>query len=286
MERQGTEGVNPEPRQREDYSDRQIEAAYRVLVDLGQVLGSFEDCLVVVGGWVPDLLMENSDEAHVGSIDVDLALDAEKLAEGRYADLLKTLLDTRRYEQADEPFKLYADVDLEDGQPPVRVDVDFLKSPDARTKKNKPKFTKNFRPLDANGCSAAFEHPELVIITGKMIKGKTNRVQFRVASIADFLIMKSYALANRDKPKDAYDICFCLDNYPGGREKLAANWKKRSGKKDVISAVQILKEKFASVDSYGPGQVVEFHNSPNAEEQKRQARRAFELVQEFLKLLG
>jgi|GEM_PF-6407020 len=40
-----------EPRQREDYSDRQIAAAHRVLVDLGQVLKSFEDCLVVIGGW-------------------------------------------------------------------------------------------------------------------------------------------------------------------------------------------------------------------------------------------
>jgi len=278
--------MNLEPRQREDYSDRQIAAARRVLVDLGQVLGSFEDCLVVVGGWVPDLLMENSDEAHVGSIDVDLALDTEKLAAGRYAELLKTLLDTRRYKQAEEPFKLHAEVDLEDGQPPVQVDVDFLKSPDARTKKNKPKFTKNFRPLDASGCSAAFEHPELVIITGKMIKGKTNRVQFRVASIADFLIMKSYALANRDKPKDAYDICFCLDNYPGGRKKLAANWKKRADKKDVNKAIEILKEKFAAVDSYGPGQVAEFHNSSNTEERERQARRAFELVQEFLKPVG
>jgi predicted nucleotidyltransferase len=278
--------MNLEPRQREDYSDRQIEAAFRVLVDLGQVLKSFEDCLVVVGGWVPDLLMEKAEEAHVGSIDVDLALDAEKLADGKYAGLLKALLNTRRYKQAEEPFKLYADVDLEDGQPPVRVDVDFLKSPDAKIRKNKPKFTDNFRPLDASGCSAAFEHPELVVITGKMIKGKTNQVQFRVASIADFLIMKSYALANRDKPKDAYDLCFCLDNYPGGLEELAANWKKRAGKKDIIKAIGILKEKFAAVDSYGPGQVVEFHNSANTEEQERQARRAFELVQEFLKLLG
>jgi len=184
--------MNLEPRQRADYSDRQIAAAHRVLVDLGQVLKAFEDCLVVVGGWVPDLLMEPAEEAHVGSIDVDLALDAEKLAAGRYAELLKALLNTRRYQQADEPFKLYAEVDLEDGQPPVRVDVDFLKSPDARTKKNKPKLTERFRPLDASGCSAAFERPELVVITGKMIKGKTNRVQFRVASIAGFLIMKSY----------------------------------------------------------------------------------------------
>lgn len=278
--------MNLEPRQREDYSDRQIAAARRVLVDLGQVLRSFEDCLVVVGGWVPDLLMEGSEEVHVGSIDVDLALDVERLAGGRYAELLKALLNTRRYRQSDEPFKLYADVDLEDDQPPVQVDVDFLKSPDARTKKNKPKFTENFRPLDASGCSAAFEHPELVIITGKMIKGKTNQVQFRVASIADFLIMKSYALANRDKPKDAYDICFCLDNYPGGLEKLAANWKKRADSKDIIKAIRILKEKFETVDSYGSGQVVEFYNSANEEERQRQARRAYELMQEFLKQVG
>lgn len=250
------------------------------------MLKQFEDCLVVVGGWIPDLLLPKTEEPHIGSIDVDLALDAEKLAEGQYAELLKVLLNTRRYKQAEEPFRLYAEVDLEDGEPPVRVDVDFLKSPEAKTKKNKPKLTTNFRPLDASGCNAAFEHPELVVITGKMIKGKTNRVQFRVASIADFLIMKSYALENRDKPKDAYDLCFCLDNYPGGLKELATNWKKRADEKDVIKAIEILKEKFADVDSYGTGQVVEFYNSVNAEEQERQARRAYELVQQFLKLIG
>ena len=237
----------------------------------------------MVGGWIPDLLLPDAEEPHVGRIDVDLALDAEKLAEGQYAELLKALLSTRRYTQADEPFRLYAKVDLEDGQPPIRVDVDFLKSPDAKTKKNKPKLTENFRPLDASGCNAAFENPELVVITGKMIKGQTNKVQFRVASLADFLIMKSYALANRDKPKDAYDIGYCLDNYPGSLKQLAAKWKERASEKDVIKAIEILREKFATIGSYGPVQVVEFHNAANAEERERQARRAFELVQEFLK---
>ena len=85
--------MTPEPRQQEDYSDRQVEAARRVLVDLGQVLASFSDCIVLVGGWVPDLLLPDAAEPHVGSIDVDLALDAEKLKGGRYADLLKLLLD-------------------------------------------------------------------------------------------------------------------------------------------------------------------------------------------------
>jgi hypothetical protein len=60
------------------------------------MLAAFEDCLVVVGGWVPDLLLEQADVPQVGSIDVNLALDANKLADGGYADLLKLLLDSGR----------------------------------------------------------------------------------------------------------------------------------------------------------------------------------------------
>jgi hypothetical protein len=69
--------MSPEPLHEGDYKERQVEAARRVLVDVGQVLASFEDAFVVVGGWVPDLLLSASVPAHVGSIDVDLALDSE-----------------------------------------------------------------------------------------------------------------------------------------------------------------------------------------------------------------
>lgn len=90
--------MNPEPRHEGDYTDRQIKAARRVLVDVGQVLASFGDAIVVVGGSVPNLLLPAAEQEHIGSIDVDLALDAAKLGDGRYAELLKLLLDTRRYE--------------------------------------------------------------------------------------------------------------------------------------------------------------------------------------------
>ena len=89
--------MNPEPRHEGDYTDRQVVAARRVLVDVAQVLAAFRDAMVVVGGWVPDLLFPAADPKHVGSIDVDLALDAAKLGDGRYAELLKLLLDTGRY---------------------------------------------------------------------------------------------------------------------------------------------------------------------------------------------
>ena len=121
--------MTSEPRTQHDYGQRDVEAARRVLVDLGQVLGTFfADSIVVVGGWVPDLLIPNTAEPHVGSIDVDLALDADKLREGRYADIIRSLLVTRRYEKTDQQYRLCAVVDLNDGGPLVVVEVDFLKA--------------------------------------------------------------------------------------------------------------------------------------------------------------
>ncbi len=277
--------MNPEPRQRDDYSPRQVEAARRVLVDLGQVLAAFEDCLVVVGGWVPDLLLEQADEPHVGSIDVDLALDANKLADGRYADLLKLLLDSGRYRPGAKPFQLVVEVDLQDGAKPVEVEVEFLAPREVRLKKNRPKLLEGFRVLQADACGAAFHAPVRMEISGRTVRGANNRVRLRIASLPDFLVMKAHALAGRDKPKDAYDFCYCLEHAPDGMNALAAVWQNRRNEKDVARAVEILREKFASVDAFGPGQVVEFHGSVDAGTQAMQARRAFELMQQFLRCL-
>ena len=273
-----------EPRHHDEYGARQTEAARRVLIDLGQVLASFEDCLVLVGGWVPSLLLNEAPEPHSGSIDVDLALNTVKLGDGRYAQLIESLLKTRRYKKGTEAFRLFTMVDLEDGEAQIRVDVDFLKPIEPKTKKNKPKLIPGFRPLDADGCADAFSNPEILVIPGQMIKGQKNKVRFRVASIADFLVMKSYALAKRDKPKDAYDICYCLDHYPKGMKQLAHIWKQRLESRSIQDALSILRDKFSAPDQYGPSQVVEFYNSSSREEREMQARRAFELAQAFLKL--
>jgi tRNA nucleotidyltransferase/poly(A) polymerase len=128
--------MNPEPKHLGDYSRRQVEAARRVLVDVGQVLASFHDAIVIVGGWVPDLLLPDAEPEHVGSIDVDLALDARQLEDGRYAELLKLLLDTGRYEKGDQAFQLVTPVDLGDAEAPVRVEVEFLAPADIKLKKN------------------------------------------------------------------------------------------------------------------------------------------------------
>jgi hypothetical protein len=74
-----------------------------------------------------------------------------------------------------------------------------------------------------------------------MISGAENRVQVLVAAVPDFLIMKAHALAGRDKPKDAYDLCFCLDNAPGGIEALARAWRERRDSPLVNAAIEHLR---------------------------------------------
>jgi hypothetical protein len=277
--------MNEEPRFEADYSDRQTTAARRVLVDLGQVLASFKECVVIVGGWVPDLLLQDSAEPHVKSIDVDLALDAAKLADGRYAELLALLLDTRRYQRSEKPFQLYTIVELGDGLPPIRVDVDFLAPADFKLRSRRPKKIEGFRVQQADGCSAAFRAPEAIVIEGRMVNGALNSVELRVAALPDFLVMKCYALRGRDKPKDAYDICFCLDQVADGGVTIASTWKEIAEDRNTTSAREILRAMFRNPDDYGPRQVVEFHQSPDAAEREIQAQRAFQLVQRFLALV-
>lgn len=277
--------MNQEPRHHNEYTSRQVEAANRVLIDLGQVLASFRDSLVVVGGWAPDLLMPEADVPHVGSIDVDLALDAERLGDGRYAEMINLLLGTRRYQQSEKSFQLIARVDLEDGEEAVQVEVDFLVPKEAKMRKNRPKLLKDFRVLQVEGCGVAFHRPQKLEMEGHNVLGATNHVTLQVISIPDLLVMKAYALDGRDKPKDAYDLCYCLDHFPEGMETLANDWKGRIHDKDIHHAIEVLTKKFATVGSFGPRQVVEFHQSAYQETRDMQAQRAFQLVQKFLRLL-
>ena len=277
--------MTAEPRSESDYSQRQTEAAHRVLIDIGQVLASFTDSMVLVGGWIPDLLLADVEPPHVGSIDVDIALDAEKLNDGSYADLIQLLLNTRRYQQGTKEFQLVVTVDLGDQGVPIQVDVEFLAPKEVKLKKHDPKLLNGFRVLQVDSASEAFRDPVSLNQTGKSVNGADNTVRWRVASLASFLVMKAHAIGGRDKPKDTYDLCYCLDYRSDNMETLAEKWKQRLDEKNIVKAVQILREKFASVNAFGPQQFVEFHNAADDETRAMQAQRAFQLVQKFLSLL-
>jgi hypothetical protein len=83
--------VPPEPQSAAEYDDRTTAAVRAVLLEIGQVLGSFQGKFAVIGGAVPWLLLDNEEMPHVGTLDVDLSLDAS-LGDGEYTTLVKALM--------------------------------------------------------------------------------------------------------------------------------------------------------------------------------------------------
>jgi len=75
----------PDPQLASDYDQRTTAAVKSVLIEIDQVLGSFRGKFAVIGGTVPWLLLDNEEMPHVGSMDVDLGLDAGALGDGEPA---------------------------------------------------------------------------------------------------------------------------------------------------------------------------------------------------------
>lgn len=268
---------------------RSTEAVHAVLLEIGQVLGAFKNKFAVVGGVVPWLLLDNADMRHIGTLDVDLTLDAESLRDSEYVDLVEALMGNG-YEQKGERkrFQLVRTVTLGDGAP-IDIYVDFLMPRNVKLEAHDPPFISDFAVQKADGADLALKFFEMVAIEGTMPRGGINRVEIAVASIPALLAMKGHALVGRDKPKDAYDVYYCIRNFPEGIDALADQCRPLLEEKSGLKGYEGIAGKFRSYDDYGPSRVREFvENSEalgdrNADQWQQDA---FGQVDSFLKALG
>ena len=273
-----------------EYDDRMNAAVKSVLVEIGQVLGSFKGKFAVVGGAVPLLLLDNEEMKHVGTIDVNLSLDNEALADGEYANLVEEL-KKHGYKQSEglKRFQLVREIDLKDGGAPINVIVDFLMPRDAKNKKNAPPLIENFAVQKADGADLALEFFELIKVNGVMPGGGKNTVEIAVASIPALLAMKGCALGQRDKEKDAYDIYYCIRNYPAGPKALAEACKPLLERESAKKGYGYIADKFKGIDEYGPVQARKFAESTRILQGRtvnQWQADAFGQVQAWIKALG
>jgi hypothetical protein len=200
---------------RHDYGAQAVAAAKSVLVELVQVLGEFRDQIVVVGGWVPGLLLAKAPEPHIGTLDIDLALDFRRLPEASYATLLKALTSRGYRQDPQQPFRFFREVPVPD-RPAIVVEVDLLAGEYGGTGPgHRTQPVQDARARKARGCDLVFANPQTVTIDGELPAGGRLRVTCRVAAIVPWLVMKGMALADRLKEKDAYDIYYAVHVYPG-----------------------------------------------------------------------
>jgi hypothetical protein len=264
-----------------DYSADQVAAAHSVLLELVRLLGDYRDDIVVVGGWVPQLLLPAGTPPHVGSIDVDLALNHRNLREAGYASI-QALLTRRGYEEDPRQPFIYHRTVVVNGSA-IRVEVDFLAGEYAGTSaKHRTQPVQEGCARKARGCDLAFDLFVETDIAGELPDGGRDQARIRVSSVVAFLVMKGMALHDRLKEKDAWDIYFTLLNYPGGMEALVEEIAPHRSQGLVQEGLRKIAAKFASPDHVGPKFVADFEEIRDAEEREIRKRDAFERVRYLL----
>lgn len=263
-----------------DYPAELVAAAKSVLLELTRILNEYRDDIVVIGGWVPELLIGG----HTGSLDIDLALDHVKLREAGYRTIERILL-SHGYRGDDEQAYIYHRT-ADFGGKQIDVEVDLLSGEYAGTGKgHRHQRIQDVNARKARGCDLAFSMYTEVRIEGTLPDGEKASAAIRVARVVPFLVMKGMAL-RRAKEKDSWDIYFCLTRYPAGLDALAREFQPHLSHGLIQEGLANIAAEFASVDHMGPKHVADFEDLRDAEARDIRKRDAYERVDYLLRKLG
>lgn len=254
------------PRHRSGYRREETEQVESACLTVAVTLGALMDRLCIVGGLVPTLLIDrdlgpdaDTGEIHAGTNDLDVGLAIALLDDREYAEI------SRRLRQ--EGF--HPDHNDRGNPTPQRwrlgelnVTVDFLLPPipGAERGGRVHPLEGDFGALIAPGLELAFDERVEVEMDGYTLAGERVRRKVPICGPATFVVLKSFAFADRGEPKDAYDLVYVLRRWPGGvadiADRLADHAARHPG--TVEGALRLLANDFADPDNLGPLRAASF----------------------------
>lgn len=251
------------PQHASEYTNAQTEMVRATCLYVATKLGDLIDDVVIVGGLVPSLLVDQVDlpegvEAHVGTMDLDIGLELALLDEGRYrevsAQLRRADFEMDKNEEGRPTRQRWA---IErDG----KVTVDFLIPPSregdrgGRLRDLEPDFAAVIAP----GLRCAFHDREQVTLTGRTLFGEKATRKLWVCGAGAFIVMKALAFENRGENKDAYDLFYVLRNYGSGVGDVFAKFEPLLQYDEAKRAIEILQRDFTDPDDLGPMRAARF----------------------------
>jgi len=250
--------------------------------------------LTFIGGLVPSLLVPVLDpgiDPHIGSGDIDLCLSVA-LTTGQVGayQRIEKVLGELGYKMKPQGANSASSWQWIGGEKHL-VTVEFFCAPVAD---NKPGML--YRPAGdvTKGLSAmtigagALIDRDLVEVGVKLTlpDGTAASLPFRVTAPASYLASKADALIGRDKNKDAYDIVWLCEAWPGGQDSLAKVVRGSPVFDDELMtrAIHLLGSHFDGIDSVGSRAYARFME-PRGGDLDRSARRASGAVKALLRWL-
>ena len=256
--------MNP-PKHATDYTPEQLARTRRTLLQVLAVIGDFRDDVVLVGGLVPSLLIDQAEaqareDAHVGTADVDLGLRLAVVSERRYDELAERLRESgfgpdvnRKGNPTAQRWRY--------GNGDGSVVIDFLIDETETEDHDWDRLlnmTDDLAAIRALGLGLAFDDAELRSLSGETLQGDTVERDVRVCGPAAFVVLKALASLNRGQEKDAYDLIYVVRNWPGGPGDIAARWRGFGGHPAARKALKVLGDDFASEAAVGPRRASRF----------------------------
>src|SRR3990170_6041353 len=236
------------------YSDEYTKDCERVLVTLLRGLGPWKESVYLVGGLTPRYLVPARPPAvpaHAGTLDVDIVID------------LQILADTDAYHTLEENFKKMGFERAENEQNQklswrwqTRTEHGALMilelladAPEIAGGKVQPLPTDGtISALNIPHSSIVFDLHQVTEIQAELLGGNgmaTEKV--RHADVVSFTCLKSFAFDQRNERKDAHDLIYCIEHAPEGLDAAVDAFRKeRDGKHGAViaSSLKILRNRF------------------------------------------
>ena len=276
------------PPTRDGYTDQYTVDCERVLVTLLRGLGPWKESVILVGGLTPRYLVKARPPAvpaHAGTLDVDIVIDLQILAE---TEAYSTLEDNLR-RMAFEPST------NDQGQPSLwrwqtRTEHGALMvlelladAPEIAGGRVQPLPTEGtISALNIPHSSIVFDLHQVTEIRAELLNGAGIAVeQVRHANLVSFTCLKAFAFDQRNEPKDAHDLVYCIEHAPEGLDGAAGMFRNAlaGGHGAVIrDSLAILRNRFArddEVEGYrkdGPVAVARFELGEDDQADLREAR--------------
>ena len=260
-----------------------IKATRQVLLEVFKLLENFHESLILVGGWVPIMLIPDAEDKHIGTLDVDLVINDKSLIETG-SETIEDILLANDYHHGAELGRYFKKIEVDEKS--IVVPVDFFASEQRYIPRNEFVDITGIQAITSPGSELSFEANEKINIEGNLPDGSHYSTVIKSAGIAALIVMKAHAMNIRKKAKDAYDIWFCLANYPGNVERIANAFKPHVGKDSVKTALALLSENFKSIDDRGPRDVVREEGSSDPDYRMFLQQDSFQRVQALLNSIG
>jgi hypothetical protein len=258
---------------------KEIEACVIVMRELFLYLKPYRNQIVLIGGWVPYFLLEKyrypgEYNQHVGSLDIDVALDARSIPETAYKSILEILRE-REFDHKkdalgrDIPASFLKKVALENGKE-IEVRIDVLAPEYGGTpKKRRHQIIQDMLVRKGRGTDIVFDHADVIHLSGPISNGANIELDIKIADVTACFVMKGIAIGERTSEKDAYDLYMLARYYKEGPKSVLSELMKLRNHGLMKEALKNIEEHFKDIKSLGPVSIATFMGITDKEEHDR-----------------